>query len=125
MFGTSKPKDWRTELVPELSGAFNGLKVTLRNFPCLFDSDSNTRKYLYPDFGFEFITELSEEQLGDYENVIRVLNSGASKIVYVRVRGIPPIEVSVKGTPVKRKAQFYSDIADALIGAFDSKGIKP
>ena len=125
MLGFFKQKKWMTESISELSGSFNGLQVIVNNLPCLRDPDSGSRKYIFKNFGFEFITELTEIQLGDHVNLTQLLNSGNTKTVYVSVRDLAPITVSLKGVPAQRKAEFYSDVADSLIAAFSSIGLKP
>jgi len=122
MFSVFKRKEWPIESISELSGSYNGLHVSLRNFSCQRDPVSGTRRYAYQDFGFEFITELSDRQLGNYSQVAQTLNSGSSVVVWVSLQDLPPIEVTIHGHTYQQKA-FYSDIADALISAFGSKDI--
>jgi hypothetical protein len=124
MFSFFKRKEWPIESISELSGSYNGLHVSLRNFSCQREPNSGARRFAYQDFGFEFITELSERQLGNYSDVAQTLNSGGSIVVPVALRGLPPIEVTIQGHADKKRA-FYSDIADALLSAFGSKDIKP
>ena len=45
--------------------------------------------------------------------------------VYVRLHDLPAIEVQVTGHGPLDEREFYSDLADALIAAFESHGIQP
>lgn len=125
MFDLFKRKNWQPEVLPEIKGTSNGLSVTLRNFPCRLDASSNTRTYRYSDFGTEFLSEINDRQLGEFKDIYPILTAGAVKTVLVRLRDLPPIEVSLSGRPDERKQQFYSDLADALIDAFEKQRIKP
>jgi hypothetical protein len=125
MFGLFERREWKPEVVPELKGSYKGLHVVLRNFSCLGDASDGKRKYPYPDFGSEFLSELTDRQLGDFDHVRQVLSADAGKTVYVRLRDLPAIEVQVTGRASSSRQQFYSDLADALIAAFDSHHIRP
>lgn len=125
MFRFFKRRDWKPELMPELKGSHNGLHVTLRNFSCLGDASDGRRKFAYPDFGSEFLAELADRQLGDFDHVHQALSADAGKTVYVRLRDLPAIEVQLTGRAASRRREFYSDLADALIAAFDSCRIRP
>ena len=125
MLSFFKRREWKPEIVPELKGVYDGLNVVLHNFPCLVDASDGKRKYAYSDFGREFLAELADRQLGDFEHVRQVLSAGAGKTAYVRLRDLDAIEVQVTGHVSPRREQFYSDLADALIAAFDAHRIKP
>ena len=125
MLGLFKRRHWKSEVIPELVGAYDGLTVVLRNFPCRVDLSDGTRKCPYPDFGAGFIYELTERQLGEFEQLRQILATGAEKTAYVRLRDLVPIEVRISGRAATRRDQFYSDLADALIVAFESHRIKP
>jgi hypothetical protein len=125
MFGFFRRRDWKPEVLPQLEGSFAGLHVLIRNFPCLSDSSSGERKYRYGDFGSEFHAELIHRQLADFEHVRQILAAGARKTVLVRLRDLPTIQVEVQGRPSDKPAQFYSDLADAPIEAFQSQQVRP
>jgi hypothetical protein len=125
MFGLFKRRERKPEVLPELKGSHNGLHVVLRNFSCLSDALDGERKYPYPDFGTEFLAELTDRQLGDFDHVRQFLSADAGKTVYVRLRDLPSIEVQVTGRVSSRREEFYSDLADALIAAFESHRIRP
>jgi hypothetical protein len=125
MFGLFKRREWKPEIVREMKGSYNGVHVVLRNFSCLSDASDGKRKYPYPDFGAEFLAELTERQLGDFDHVRQVLSADVGKTVYVRLRNLPAIEAQVSGRGSDSRQEFYSDLADALIAAFDSHRIGP
>lgn len=125
MLSLFKRRDWKPEVLSELKRTNDGLTVVLRNFTCLIDTNAGKRKYPHLDFGAEFLLELTNRQLGDFEHVRRVLSAGAGKTAYVRLRDFGAIEVQVTGRASHRREQFYSDLADALIAAFDTHRIKP
>lgn len=112
-------------VVPEMHGTYEGLSVVLRNFPCLVDSSNKKRKYRYSAFGNEFLTELTEHQLGTFEKLSALLAAGDTKTVKVQLRDLGAIEVQLAARTARPARQFYSDLADALIVAFDSERIKP
>ncbi len=124
MFGLFKRKDWQPDVVPSMTGTYDGLSVTVRNFPCLRDAATGSRTYPYKDFGNEFINALGKE-LGDHAELRNVLGAGAGKTVVVVLPKITAIEVSLMGSPSTTRHQLDSSLADALIVAFESKGIKP
>ncbi|MBK9307455.1 MAG: hypothetical protein IPM58_10300 [Nitrospira sp.] len=73
----------------------------------------------------EFIEDLSDRQRGDFEHLRKFLSYGAGKPASVRVRNHPGIEVQVTGCGSASEREFYLDLADAVIAAFDSHGIQP
>jgi hypothetical protein len=124
MFGLFKRKEWQPEVVTEMKGAHDGLSVTVRDFPCLLDPNSGSRTYRTPNFGNDFIVGVTKE-LGDYSELRSLLAAGAEKTVIVNLVGLPSIRVSVIGLAPTSDRQLESDLADALIVALDSQGIKP
>src|SRR3546814_19069118 len=113
MQGLFKRRLWKPAIATELKGAHDGLSVTLRNFPYLAHDSDGKRKYAYRDFGFEFITELTEHQLVDFAHVRHVLLAGGTKTVHIRLRNLAVIEVGVAGRASPSELQFHSDLADA------------
>ncbi len=77
------------------------------------------------DFANGFASELSERQLSDFPAVASALAEGRQVRVPVKVGGLPEIIVEIQGRASKRSRKFYSDLADAIIDAFDKNGIKP
>jgi hypothetical protein len=124
MFGLFKRKDWQPDVIPLMTGAHDGLSVTVRNFPCLRDSATGSRTYRYPNFGSEFINGVAKE-LGDYQELRNVLDAKAGKTVVVVLPKLPAIEVSLMGSPSTSSRQLDSNLADAMIAAFESQGLKP
>src|SRR5262245_3652586 len=116
----SQRRNWTPEVVPELRGTYDGLHVVLREFPCLADPSHGRRKYPYAGFGAEFLTQLADRHLGDFEQIRQVLSAGLRKTVYVKVSDLGAIEVQISGRAPLGAHRFYSDLADALIIAFGS-----
>lgn len=124
MFGLFKRKEWQPEVVAEMKGSHDGLSVTVRNFPCLRDAKSGSRTYRTPNFGSDFIHGLTKE-LGDYKDLRNLLGGGAGKTVIVTLPNLQAIHVSLFGSAPSSDRQLDSNLADALIAAFESQGIKP
>lgn len=125
MFGIFKSRNWKPQVIGDLRGTSNGISVLLRNFPCRVEEADGSRTYAYDDFGAEFLQELSDRQLGDFDLVNRTISAGAEKSVYVKLRDLSPFEVRVSGRIAGKRDQFYSDLADALIAAFKSQSMEP
>ena len=119
-----KVRSGRDDVLPLMAGAYKGLNVELKNVPCRTDEESNEHRYRYSDFGFEFITEL-HKQLGTLAAVSHALENGESASVPISVGNLPPISLRVSGKPPKSKRAYYSDLADALLDAFEKQGFKP
>lgn len=124
MFGLFKRKEWQPEVVAEMKGSHDGLYITVRNFPCLRDAKSGSRTYRTPTFGNDFILGVTQE-LGDYSDLRGLLGAGAGKTVVVNLPSLPAIQVSVMGSAPSTDRQLDSNLADALIVAFESQDIKP
>lgn len=124
MFDLFKRKQWQPDLVSEMKGTYEGLSVTVRNFSCLKDAASEARTYRYSNFGCEFIDGV-HKNLGSYEELRNILRSGAGKTIIVNLPSLPAIQVSLSGLAPDSKRVFDSNLADALIAAFESEGIKP
>ncbi len=122
MFGLFKQRKWTSEILPELSGSYGGLRVVLSNFPCRVDLLSGKRSYVYYAFGDDFIHAL-HNALGDFEQLRQTLAATGSKKVCIQLPELPLFQVEITGS-VAGQRQFYSDIADALIEAFASQGIQ-
>ena len=119
-----KRRDWKPELIPELQGSYAGLTVRIRDFPCLADTADGSRKVRYRDFGGEFLAALTA-LLGEIDHLHADLSGGGKRTVQVRIRELAPIEIQLMGQPHSTVRAFHSDLADALIAALESKGIKP
>jgi hypothetical protein len=120
-----KKKEWLLETLPAISGKQAGLQVTVYNFPCRKEKGKEHRKYPYADFGAEFIDALMNKQLADFSTISAALTCGESVEVSVRLRELPAMRVVIQGRPHPHENQFSSDVADALIDAFNKSGIKP
>jgi len=123
MFGLFDRREWRPETLTELRGSYQQRKVRIRNVPCLHDAKSGRRKYAYSDFGNDFLMGL-HEQLGDFELLCTKLRTGAPAQAFVKVSSYSPIMVELTGTSNSSRRQFDSDLADALIEAFKSVGLR-
>jgi hypothetical protein len=120
-----KNKEWIDETLSVISGNAADLHVTIYEFPCRKEKHGDRCHYRYRNFGNDFINELSERQLSDYTAVASTLTEGRSVRVPVKVGGLPEIIVEIQGHASPRKNEFYSDLADAIIDAFNKNGIKP
>ena len=125
MFGFLKKRVWISDVLPEMHGTAGGIQIVIRAFPCRLNPDTGERTYAYADFGVEFIEELSYRQLADFEQLRRSLASGVSKTVFIQLRDLSRFSVELKGPISSGHRPFYSDLADALIDAFQAKCIKP
>jgi hypothetical protein len=119
-----KKRRWYEEILPAMVGSYSGLTVELAGVPCRTDEESREHRYRYSDFGFEFIEEL-HRQLGEFSTVRQALQANRSMSATVHVRDLPPISVRLSGAPPKSKKAYFSDLADALIDAFEKHGLKP
>ena len=124
MLDIFKRRNWIPDSIPELRGTYRDLHVTVRALPCLREEHGTRRKYRYPDFGSEFIEQL-HKQLGRSDVLAAQLNTGAPAHALIALRALPPISVELRGKPDPRVDQFVSDIADLLIEAFQSAGLRP
>lgn len=124
MFGLFERREWKPETLTEVRGSFHQLAVTVHNVPCLFDAMSGRRKYAYSEFGNDFLKGL-HEQLGNFDLLCAKLRAGISAHAYVKVSFYPLIQVDLVGTPDGSRRQFDSDLADTLIEAFKSVGLRP
>ena len=125
MFGFFKRRAWTSEVIASIRGSAAMLKVVVAPFPCRVDRASGDRTYAYAEFGSEFIDELSKIQLKDFADLKRILDSGNTRAVFISLRHLPPMRIEVSGSAGNSEHQFYSDLADALIDAFQSERIKP
>jgi len=124
MFGLFKRMEWESAILPQMKGVYGGIHVVISNLPYRLDRLRGKRTYAYPDFGAEFIDQL-HSKLGDFEQLRRALAVSGSKTVFIELRELPEFQVEITGSISEKKRQFYSDIADALIEAFQSQGISP
>lgn len=120
-----KRRDWRPEIISELQGSHEGLTVRIRDFPCLVDSADGSRKFRHRGFGGEFLEELTARLLGDYSHLCEELSGGGKRTVLVRLKDLAPIEFHLMGRLPPTVRAFHSDLADAIIVALESKGIRP
>jgi hypothetical protein len=95
MWSISKKKEWIDETFSVISGNAAELHVTIYGFPCRKAKGGNQWRYRYPDFGNDFITELSDRQLSDFTAVTSALTEGKPVRVTVIVNGLPEIIVEV------------------------------
>jgi hypothetical protein len=119
MFALFKRREWVPETLAELKGSFAGLHVRMANVPCLREKEGTRCKFPYSDFGFEFLNRL-HEQLGASDSLATRLNMGIPAKALIKLRSYPAMTVEIRGKASLDIGQFQSDIADALLAAFDS-----
>lgn len=122
VFERFKHRDWEPEIVPELRGTNGRIKVVMNNLPCLHDTQSGERKFVFSRFGSELLENLCAEQFADLDHVRRAVSTGR-KTVYVSLRDQPPVAVHVAGQIPQDRDQFCSDLADCLVIAFRAEHI--
>ncbi|MDR0672833.1 MAG: hypothetical protein LBF93_04045 [Zoogloeaceae bacterium] len=124
MFGWLRKRSWKPEVLPELTGKKSHLIVRLTNLPCLRDELTGDRKYAFSDFGHDILMTL-HEAIGGMQHAHSRLVAGSTIITLVRLSQQPSIGVEISGRPNNSVRVFESDIADALINAFETVGLKP
>ena len=124
MFGLFKQRSWQHEVLDELRGSEGNLSVRLTAVPCLRDALSGDRKYAWRNFGHDFLMALPDA-VGGARYAHDLLSSGSPVVASVRLEQGPAIGVELSGKPSGGVGALESDIADALISAFGSKGLKP
>ncbi len=124
MLGWFKKRSWKPELLPELKGQEGHLIVRLTNLPCLRDDVTGDRKYIFTDFGYDFLMAF-HEAIGGAKHAHSRLVAGSAITGDVRLPQQPRIGIEMHGKPHDRVRNFESDIADALINAYESAGLRP
>ena len=124
MFDLFRKRSWQYEVLDELRGSEDNLSVRLTHVPCLHDITSDKRKFAWPDFGYDFLLAL-HDAIGGAKHARACLNTDSSIVVSVQLKQGAAIGVEISGKPRNRIRDFESDIADALISAFGSSGIRP
>lgn len=119
MLGLFASREWKPEVLPEMSGSYQRIKVKVRNFPCLREAKSEIRQFATADFGNVFLMALCE-QLGDFKFLRARMQTGAEVHAFVTLAAYSPIAVEISGDPDISREQFNSELADALIEAFKS-----
>jgi hypothetical protein len=119
-----KKKSWTPDVLPELTGQEGQLIVRLTNVPCLRDAITGSRKYARPDFGYDFLMAFYDAIGGAQQAHSRLL-AGSTITTFVRLPQQSAIGVEMSGKPDDSVRVFESDIADALINAFESAGLRP
>lgn len=125
MFGNSNNKKWLEETLPVINGNSPSLDVTINRFPVRKRVGESYWHYRYSNFGNDFITELSDRQLKDFDSFSQLLNAGKIIKVPVKVKELPIIEVEIHGSASSGTRTFYSDLADAIIDAMEKNKIRP
>ena len=120
-----RKKEWIDETLSVISGNQGDLHVAIHSFPFRKEKHGGRWRYRYRNFGNDFLRELTEKQLPDFETIVATLTQGKIIEASVRVGGLPEIIVEIQGRPSSYKQQFFSDLADAIIDAFNKNGIKP
>lgn len=123
MFGLFTRHKWTPETVAEMHGTYRDLSVTLRNVPCLREEHGSVRKFASPDFGLHLLNEL-HEQLGSMDALASRLNAGAPACALITLSGYQPVSVELRGKLGQKAWELQSDIADALLEAFKSVGLR-
>ena len=83
------------------------------------------RNYPYPDFGSDFRHELMDVNLSDFDGLQRKLKSTGKIWVLIKIHNFDRITVEIESTPPTNKDQFYSDLADAILDAFEANEFYP
>jgi hypothetical protein len=123
MLGLFNKKSWQHEVLEELRGSEGNLSVRLTTMPCLRHAASGDRKYAWSDFGHDLLLAL-HDAIGGAEHAHSRLSAGSSVAASIRLKQGPEIGVEISGKPSSSVRNFESDIADALISAFESRGIR-
>lgn len=117
-------RNWHRELLPALKGTEGELIIGLTNVPCLRDEITGARKYLFSDFGLEFLNAF-HVAIGGAKQAQSHLLAGAAIQVLVHLPNQLPIGINMHGRPSGSVRDFESDIADALTNAFDTVQLRP
>ena len=125
MLGLFRKKDWVEDRLERLEGSSDTVRVAISNFPFRTDKGSGARRFVPNDFGNRFITELTERALPPYESLAPMLAAGTPVRAHLQLPGLPLIQVEVSGSAPISAKRFYSDLADALLDAFEKQKIKP
>lgn len=123
MLGLFSKRSWQHEVLEELRGSEGNLSVRLTTVPCLRDAASGDRKYPWSDFGHDLLFAL-HDAIGGAKHAHSRLNAGSSVVASIRLKQGPEIGVEISGKPNGSVRSFESDIADALISAFESRGVR-
>jgi hypothetical protein len=118
-----KKRSWKPEILPELTGQEGQLIVRLTDVPCLRDEMTGDRKYAFSDFGHNFLIALHDAIGGAQPAHYRLL-AGSTIKTLVRLPQRQAIRVEMSGRPNSSVRVFESDIADALISAFETAGLR-
>ncbi len=70
------------------------------------------------------MSDLAYHELADFAAIQSALAEGRQLQIDMNVSQRDFV-IEIQGNPPRRAKQFYSDVADALIDAFDKNGIKP
>ena len=123
MFSWLKKRSWKPENLPELRGQEGHLVVRLTNLPCLRDEITGDRKYASPNFGHDFLMAF-HDAIGGAQHAHPRLLAGSTITRVIRLPQHPAIGIELSGKPQDRLRRFDSDIADALINAFEAAGLR-
>ncbi len=124
MFGWFSKRSWHPELLPALIGKEGELVIGLTNVPCLRDEISGDRKYLYSDFGLEFLNAFYDA-VGGAKQAQSLLLAGSAIQGLVHLPHQLRIGVHMHGRPSGSVREFEADIPDALTSAFDTVQLRP
>ncbi len=112
--------------LPEIRGEAHGIRVLLQNYP-VREADDGSRKKIeaFPDFNVALLDAISKE-ITDYDHF--VAQAGVSPVqFYLKIMDCSPIlcKIEVAGTRLtKGKKQFWAELPDALIDAFERAGFR-
>lgn len=119
-------KEWINEELEQIKGEYNSVKVIISPFPCQRVKDGQKRRYIYPDFGTDMITDLGDVQLKDWDALRAELSASGKKSVSITLpEGNHRITLDIQSPDTEDKEQFFRDLTDAIIDAFTKNGIKP
>ena len=118
-----KKRAWEPETLSELKGQEGHLIVRLTNLPCLRDRITGDRKHVFRGFGHDFLMAF-HDAIGGAQHAHTRLLAGSTITSVVRLPQQPVIGIELSGKPNDRVRTFASDIADALINAFEAAGVR-
>ncbi|MEI8121844.1 MAG: hypothetical protein WCI20_07310 [bacterium] len=117
--------EWVEKELSEIVGQSGAVVVHCRPFFVQQIDGGEQRKFLYPNFGSDFRHELMDVQLSDWQTLKKRFEQTKDISVPLSMKKCRPMTVEIECLGQLRKAQFFSDLADAIIDAMDKNGICP
>lgn len=114
----NQDSSWAVRELPEISGESENVSVRCYPFP-VKENERGVRKFLYPDFGSDFRHELMDVELANWTALNSAIELNGKVSVTLSHEKIGRVKVDVDCRKMPKKMQFYSDLADAVIDAFN------